>query len=79
MEASMKKQIINKLEQLPKDRIPEVLNFIEFILTKYSNEKTTVIEATDKDIVRAIEDNGSLDFYYDDTQNIYTLEDGEPL
>lgn len=79
MEATLKKQIINKLEKLPNDRIPQVLDFIEFILAKYSNESTQIIEATDKDIIRTLEDSGSLDFYYDDTQNVYTLEDGEPL
>lgn len=79
METTLKKQIINRLEKLPKDRIPQVLDFIEFILAKYSDERIQIIEATDKDIVHAQEDSGSLDFYYDDTQNVYTLEDGEPL
>lgn len=75
---TLKNQIITKLEQLPRNKIPEVLDFIEFILAKSSLEKTGVIEATDKDILRAIETDGSLDFYFDNSQDIYTLEDGEP-
>ncbi len=79
MEAVLKNQIITKLEQLPKGRILEVLDFVEFILAKASVEKAKPLEATDREILRASEANGSLDFYYDDSQDVYTLEDGEPL
>ena len=79
MEAALKSQIITKLNQLPKGRIIEVLDFVEFILAKVSVEKAKPLEATDKEILRAIEASGSLDFYYDDSQDVYTLEDGEPL
>ncbi|MDZ7304595.1 MAG: DUF2281 domain-containing protein [candidate division KSB1 bacterium] len=79
MEAALRNQIITRLEQLPKGRILEVLDFVEFILTKTANEKIKAVEATDKEILRAIEASGSLDFYYDDSQDVYTLEDGEPL
>lgn len=76
---ALRNQIVAKLEQLPRYKIIEVLDFIEFILAKSSPEKAGVVEATDPEILRAIERGGSLDFYYDDSQDIYTLEDGEPL
>jgi hypothetical protein len=79
MEAALKSHIITKLEQLPKGKILEVLDFVEFILAKAAVEKAKPLEATDKEILRAIEASGSLDFYYDDSQDVYTLEDGEPL
>lgn len=79
MEVALKNQIITKLEQLPKGRMLEVLDFIEFILTKTASEKAITVEATDKEILRAIEASGSLEFYYKDSQDVYTLEDGEPL
>lgn len=79
MEAVLKNQIITKLDQLPKDRIIEVLDFVEFILAKAVVKKVKPLEATDIEILRAIEANGSLNFYYDDSQDVYTLEDGEPL
>lgn len=78
MEAALKSQIITKLEQLPKGRVLEVLDFVEFILAKAAVEKAKPLEANDKEILRAIEASGSLDFYYDDSQDVYTLEDGEP-
>ena len=77
METALKNHIITKLEQLPQDRILEVLDFIEFILSKTTREKAKMVDASDKEILRAIEASGSLDFYYDDAQNVYTLEDGE--
>lgn len=79
MEAALKNQIMTRLEQLPKGRIFEVLDFVEFILFKASNGKTKPVEAADKEILRAIEASGSLDFYYDASQDVYTLEDGKPL
>ncbi len=79
MEAALKSQVITKLEQLPKGRIIEVLDFIEFILTKSSSRNSKAAEATDQETLRAIEASGSLDFYYADSQNVYTLQDGDPL
>lgn len=79
MEAALKSQVITKLDQLPKGRIIEVLDFIEFILAKSSPRNLKALEATDHDILHAIEASGSLDFYYDDSQEVYTLQDGEPL
>ncbi|GEM_PF-2430674 len=79
METALKNQIIIKLDQLPKGRVFEVLDFVEFIIFKTSNGKTKPVEAADQEILRAIEASGSLDFYYDDSQDVYTLEDGEPL
>lgn len=79
MEAALKKHILKKIEQLPEDRMLEVLDFIEFMLAKTSGERMALVEATDKDILLAIEASGSLEHYYDDSQDIYTLDDGEPL
>lgn len=79
MEAALKSQVLTKLEQLPKGRIIEVLDFIEFILAKSSSQSFKVAEASDQEVLRAIEASGSLDFYYNDSQNVYTLQDGEPI
>jgi len=77
MEAALKKEVLEKLEGLPKSKIRQVLDFIDFLKMKNRQARTT--EATDKEVLMAIENSGSLDFYYDDTQDVYTLEDGEPL
>lgn len=79
MEAALKSQVLTKLEQLPKGRIIEVLDFIEFILAKSSSQSLKVAEASDQEVLRAIEASGSLDFYYNESQNVYTLLDGEPI
>jgi hypothetical protein len=79
METALKSKIINKIEQLPKDRIIEVLDFVEFILVKTSRLKTKPVEATDVEVLRAIEASGALDFYYDASQDVYTLDDGKPI
>lgn len=79
METALKSRILTRLEQLPQDRVLEVLNFVEFILAKARLEQAKPTEATDKEILRAIEASGALDFYYDDSQDVYSLQDGEPL
>lgn len=79
MEATLKSQVLAKLEQLPKGRIIEVLDFIEFILAKSSSQSFRVAEALDQEVLRGIEASGSLDFYYNESQNVYTLQDGEPI
>jgi len=79
MKTALKSQIIGKIERLPQDRMIEVLDFVEFILIKTSRQKTRPVEATDAEMLRTIETSGSLDFYYDESQEVYTLEDGEPI
>jgi len=79
MKTALKSQIISKIERLPQDRMIEVLDFVEFILIKTSRQKAKPVEATDAEVLRAIETSGALDFYYDDSQDVYTLEDGEPI
>lgn len=79
MKTALKSQIIGKIERLPQDRMIEVLDFVEFTLIKTSRPKAKPVEATDAEVLRAIETSGSLDFYYDESQDIYSLEDGEPI
>ena len=79
MKAKLKSQIMSTIERLPEERVIEVLHFVEFILVKSSRQKVKVAEATDAEVLRAIEASGALDFYYDDPQDVYTLEDGKPL
>ena len=79
MKTALKSQIISKIERLPQDRMIEVLDFVEFILIKTTRQKTKPAEATDAEVLRAIETSGALDFYYDDSQDVYSLEDGEPI
>ena len=79
MEKALQNQIVAKLEKLPRTKIIEVMDFIDFLLSRKSTVKEEPIEATDKEILRAAEAGGSLDFYYDSSQDVYTLEDGEPL
>lgn len=74
MEAELKSEIIKRLEQLSKNRILEVLVFVEFLLAKTSSEKDKPIQATDKGSSHTIEAGGWSDFYYDDLPGGYTLE-----
>lgn len=76
---ALKNQIIKKIEMLPEGKMLEVMDFVDFILTKSSHPKAKPIEASDAEMLRAIEASGSLNFYYDDSQDVYTLHDGEPL
>ncbi|MFQ5708632.1 MAG: hypothetical protein ACE5HO_14350 [bacterium] len=68
-----------KLEGLPRNRLLQVLDFIEFLTLKTKSKHTKTKEATDNEILSAIENSGSLEFYYDDSQDVYTMEDGEPV
>jgi len=79
MKTVLKSQIISKIERLPQDRMIEVLDFVEFILSKAARQKMNPVEATDAEVLRAIETSGALDFYYVESQDVYTLEDGEPI
>jgi len=79
MKTALKSQLISKIERLPQDRMIEVLDFVEFILIKTTRQKTKPVEATDVEVLRTIETSGALDFYYDESQDVYTLEDGEPI
>ena len=79
METTLRDQIMFKLEGLPRNRLLQILDFIEFITLKAKRTHTKTNEATDNEILSAIENSGSLDFYYDDSQDVYTMEDGEPL
>ena len=79
MKTALQSQIISKIERLPQDRMIEVLDFVEFILSKAVRPKMNPVEATDAEVLRAIETGGALDFYYDESQDVYSLEDGEPI
>ncbi|MFQ5651737.1 MAG: DUF2281 domain-containing protein [bacterium] len=76
---ALREQILTRLEELPEDRLLEVLDFVEFIRMKTRRKGKKTQEATDNEILANIATSGSLDFYYDDSQDVYTLEDGEPL
>jgi hypothetical protein len=79
MKAKLKSQLMRKIERLPEERVIEVLHFVEFILVKSSGPKAKVSEATDAEVLNAIEASGALDFYYNDSQDVYTLKDGKPI
>lgn len=79
MELYLKEQLVAKIAKLPEGKIQEVLDFVDFLLSKSSKKKSQPNDASDQEILGAIEDSGSLDFYYDVSQDVYTLEDGEPL
>jgi len=79
MKTAVKSQSISKIARLPQDRMIEVLEFGEFILSKAARQKMNPAEATDAEVLRAIETSGSLNFYYDESQDVYTLEDGKPI
>lgn len=79
MKAKLKSQIMSTIERLPEERVIEVLHLVEFILVKSSRQKVKTAEATDAEVIRAIEASDALDFYYDDSQDVYTLKDGKPL
>ncbi len=79
MQLYLKEQLVAKIAKLPEGKIQEVLDFVDFLLSKSSKKKSHSNDASDQEILGAIEASGSLDFYYDVSQDVYTLEDGEPL
>ncbi len=79
MKAKLKNHMLRKIERLPEERVIAVLHFVDFNLVKSSGQKAKVAEATDAEVLRAIEIGDTLDFYYDDSQEVYTLDDGKLL
>jgi hypothetical protein len=75
MDAALKSQIIDKIEQLPEGRLCEVLAYLELILAKTSLERAN----SNEPVTLPIEASWSSSFYYDDVQEIHTLEGGIPI
>jgi len=71
-------QITKKLEHLPPDKLIIISEFIEFIEQK-TRQIHAYTEMSDKEVLLAAEKTGSFDFWNDPIEDIYTLEDGEPL
>lgn len=71
-------EITKKLEHLPSDKLLVIFEFIDFLEQKgkkslYNNEMSNV------EIIIAAEKTGSFDYLNDPSNDIYNLEDGEPL
>jgi len=72
------KQITKKLENLPHDKLVIISEFIEFVEQK-ARHFPQFTEISDAEVLLAAEQTGSFDFLNDSSEDIYTLEDGEPL
>ncbi|HAO20649.1 MAG TPA: hypothetical protein DCQ37_09380 [Desulfobacteraceae bacterium] len=67
-----------KLNRLSSDKLLLVYQFIEFIEQKLRRFRKSE-EMDDAEILFAAEQTGSFDFLHEPSEDIYTLEDGEPL
>jgi hypothetical protein len=66
-------RVAEKVRQLPSSRQQQVLNFVESLQLYYDNS-----EITDKEWLSMAARNPAFAFLYDEEEDIYTLEDGEP-
>ncbi|MEW6200723.1 MAG: hypothetical protein AB1546_02020 [bacterium] len=71
-------KIAEKLKNLPPDKVKVIIEFIDFIEQKMGNSSSHV-EIDDAEMLIVAEKTGSFDFLTDSSEDIYTLEDGEPL
>ncbi len=71
-------QITKKLEALPPDKLIIISRFIEYMIQMLKDESRQ-LEMSDKEVLLAAEKSGSFDFLHDDSEDIYSLEDGEPI
>ena len=72
------KQITKKLKNLPPDKLVIISEFIDFIGQK-TKDSLQISEMNDAEVLIAAERTGSFEFLNDSSENIYTLDDGEPL
>ena len=71
-------EIARKIGRLPKDKFITVCEFIDFIEHRVrQSEKNS--EMSDYEVLVAVEKTGSFDFLHEPSEDIYTLNDGEPL
>jgi len=71
-------EITKKLEGLSSDKLLVVFEFVDFIEQK-EKKSLSVNEMTDTDVIVAAEKTGSFDCLNDPSNDIYSLDDGEPL
>jgi hypothetical protein len=71
-------EITKKIEHLPKDQLVIVSEFVNFIRYR-TNISRKDSEMNDYEILIAAERTGSFDFLHESSEDIYTLNDGEPL
>jgi hypothetical protein len=72
------REITKKLEHLPSDKLLVVLEFIDFIEQK-EKKSLQVNEMSDIEVIIAAEKTGAFDYLNDSSNDIYSLDDGEPL
>jgi len=71
-------EITKKLEHLSYDKLLVVFEFVDFIEQK-EKQPLHVNEMSDLEVIIAAEKTGSFHDLNDPSNDIYTLEDGEPL
>ncbi len=71
-------EITEKIKKLPKDKLVIVSEFIDFIEYRV-NKSGKDSEMSDCELIIAAEHTGSFDFLNESSEDIYTLNDGEPL
>ncbi|MEQ8192369.1 MAG: hypothetical protein ABRQ39_30665 [Candidatus Eremiobacterota bacterium] len=67
------------MKSLPHEKLVLVFEFVDFIEQKEKNFSHKIQEMTGKEVLIAAEKTGTFDFLNDPSNDIYTLEDGEPL
>ncbi|MEQ8190292.1 MAG: hypothetical protein ABRQ39_20155 [Candidatus Eremiobacterota bacterium] len=71
-------EITKKLEHLPSDKLLVIFEFIDFLEQK-GKKSIYYNEMSNMEIIIAAEKTGSFDYLNDPSNDIYTIEDGEPL
>lgn len=69
---STKEKLQALITCLPEQKLAEVLDFVEFIAWKTQ-------ELSDDEILSAAERSGSFKFLEDESEDIYSLKDGQPI
>ncbi|TES92557.1 MAG: hypothetical protein E3J87_05050 [Candidatus Cloacimonadota bacterium] len=71
-------KIAKKLKHLPPDKLIIISEFVEFLEQK-AKRTSHFTEMSNREVLLVAEQTGSFEFLNDASEDIYTLEDGEPL
>jgi hypothetical protein len=72
--------VIEKIQTLPKPLLREVEDFVDFLLTRYSIEKTAAKEEYPAHLMTRINAaGGAFDWLNDPAEDIYSDDDGEAV
>ena len=77
----MNKDISSLLEKITPEEQQEVEDFINFLIVKRKiiKQKITTNDIPSEELTKLIEKSGGFDWLTDDSENIYSLNDGVPV